>query len=126
MSCHSLRGVVMGLAAALLLTGCVVAEPVVVRTPPPPPPPQVEVVPGAPGPAYVWVGGALGMAPRRLRLVAGVLGGSGHAGLCVDPWALGGPARRLCVGRGTLASTLATARDRGLTVRPAVWQDRRS
>src|SRR6266849_3055025 len=57
MSCHSLRGVVMGLAAALLLTGCVVAEPVVVRTPPPPPPPQVEVVPGAPGPAYAWVGG---------------------------------------------------------------------
>jgi len=57
MSWHSLRAVVMGLAAAILLTGCVVAEPVVVRTPPPLPPPQVEVVPGAPGPAYVWVAG---------------------------------------------------------------------
>ncbi len=48
----------MSLAGALLvLAGCVVADPVVVRTPPPVPPPQVEGVPAAPGPAYVWVPG---------------------------------------------------------------------
>lgn len=40
----------------LMLTGCVVAEPVVVG-PPPPPPARVEVVPAQPGPAYVWVPG---------------------------------------------------------------------
>jgi hypothetical protein len=42
----------------LLLSGCVVSPaPAVVATPPPPPPVQAEVVPVAPGPAYVWVPG---------------------------------------------------------------------
>ncbi len=42
----------------LVAAGCVVAPaPVVVRTPPPLPPPRVEVIPGQPGPAHVWVPG---------------------------------------------------------------------
>jgi hypothetical protein len=46
----------VGLSAAILLTGCVV-RPVVVRTPPPPPAPQTEIVAPQPGPAYVWIAG---------------------------------------------------------------------
>src|SRR4029077_21151822 len=42
-------------AVALLLTGCVVAQPVVVRRPPPPPPLRVEIAPVAPSPAHVWI-----------------------------------------------------------------------
>jgi len=57
MSGQHVRSTLLGLGAGLLLTGCIVAEPVVVRTPPQPPPPQVEVVPVQPGPAHVWVQG---------------------------------------------------------------------
>ena len=49
-------GVVTALAA-LLLTGCVVADPPAVAAPPRAPAPQVEVAPPSPGPAYVWVPG---------------------------------------------------------------------
>jgi hypothetical protein len=49
------RSLVAG--ALLLLTGCIVEQPAVVQRAPPPPPPPVEVVPVAPGPAYVWVPG---------------------------------------------------------------------
>jgi hypothetical protein len=51
-------------AIPLLAASCVVAQPAVVTGPPPPPPPQVEVVPGAPGPAYVWVPGHWAWRPR--------------------------------------------------------------
>ena len=49
----------------LLLAGCIVAEPAVVQAPPPAPAPQAEVVPVAPGPAYVWVGGHWAWRGRR-------------------------------------------------------------
>jgi hypothetical protein len=39
MSGPHLRSTLPGLGAGLLLSGCIVAEPVVVRTPPQPPPP---------------------------------------------------------------------------------------
>ena len=52
-----IRKALVGLSAGLLLTGCIVREPVVVRTPPPPPPPRAEVVVPQPGPAYVWIAG---------------------------------------------------------------------
>ena len=42
---------------ALVLAGCVVAQPVVVRRPPPPPPVRVEIAPVAPTPAHVWLPG---------------------------------------------------------------------
>jgi hypothetical protein len=47
-------------AVALLLAGCVVAQPVVVRRPPPPPPVRVEIAPVAPTPAHVWIAGHWG------------------------------------------------------------------
>lgn len=60
----SIRTVALGTAAALslMLAGCVVApaapygyygEPVAVA----PPPPQVEYVPAAPAPGWLWIGG---------------------------------------------------------------------
>lgn len=58
------------LAGALLLAaGCVIAEPVVVHQPPPPPTAQVEVVPGAPGPIYVWLPGYWAWRGPRLGYV---------------------------------------------------------
>jgi YXWGXW repeat-containing protein len=47
-------------AVALLMAGCVVAQPVVVRRPPPPPPVRVEIAPVAPTPAHVWIPGHWG------------------------------------------------------------------
>ena len=51
---------VLAVFVGVMLTGCVVAEPpgpVVTSPPPAPPPVPAEVVPVAPGPAYVWVPG---------------------------------------------------------------------
>jgi hypothetical protein len=50
------RGLVVP-AIALVLAGCVVAQPVVVRRPPPSPPIRTEIAPVAPTPAHVWVPG---------------------------------------------------------------------
>ena len=52
-----IRKALVGLSAGLLLTGCIVREPVLVRAPPPPPPPRAEVIVPQPGPAYVWIAG---------------------------------------------------------------------
>ena len=63
MTVRALRSGVMALIVGVVVSGCVVAEPTgpVVATPPPAPPPaQVEIVPVAPGPAYVWVPGHWG------------------------------------------------------------------
>ena len=57
---RAVRSGVIATFVGLVLSGCVVAgppEPVVTSAPPPPPPVQVEVIPVAPGPAYVWVPG---------------------------------------------------------------------
>ena len=51
--------------AALVVGGCVVApEPRRVVVVGAPPPPQVEVVPVAPGPEYIWLGGHWGWHDR--------------------------------------------------------------
>jgi YXWGXW repeat-containing protein len=72
---HTLRATLLGGLVALTLTGCLVAEPtappVVAAAPPPPPPVQAEVVPLAPGPAYVWIPGHWGWRPRGYVWVPG-------------------------------------------------------
>jgi WXXGXW repeat (2 copies) len=56
--------VTIALSAAIFTAGCYVETGTAAEDgtaydgePPPPPPPQQEVVPAAPGPDYVWVGG---------------------------------------------------------------------
>jgi hypothetical protein len=56
-SIGSWRRALPGAVIALVLAGCVAAQPGVVRRPPPAPPLRAEIAPVAPTPAHVWVPG---------------------------------------------------------------------
>lgn len=59
---HSLGGLLLAGAMVGTLSGCYVGEttPAGYYVTEAPPPPQVEYVPAAPGPDYVWIGGNWG------------------------------------------------------------------